>query len=149
LHFDHQWFDWHGDRPRSVVENIKQSDRVDSKGNCVINAWTSLALALGTCGLIGTFPNNAHAGRAVASAQLASHACQATMGLNPSEAEYAACVRSLNLSLAAASEENDISRNLHERACAEMGIRLRSATFNKCVVDLSSTLLKLESIPGR
>jgi hypothetical protein len=107
------------------------------------------ACVLGICGSIGALPNTVHADRAVAPAQIANRACQTTMGLNPSEAEYAACIVSLNLSLAAAYEADDVSRNPIERACAEMGIRLRSYTFNKCVVDLTSTLLKLQSIPGR
>lgn len=129
--------------------NIQQTDRVSHKGVRLPHARKALALALGISGLIGALPNIAYADRAVASAQVASHACKTTMGLNPSEAEYAACVRSLNSSLAAAYDADDVSENPVERACAEVGIRLRSYIFNKCVVDLTSTLLKLESIPGR
>ena len=78
------------------------------------------------------------------------------MGLNPSEAQYAACVSSLNQGLAAAYHKDDVSGdaddlswNSYQGACAEIGIRPNSRIFKKCVVDLSVTLFKLDSIPGR
>lgn len=110
-------------------------------------AWTLWALALGIAGFIAVLPNIVHADGAGVLAQ--RDACQTIIGLNPSEAEYAACTRSLNQSVAAAHDANDISLNPLERACAAVGIRPNSQTFRKCVVDLSSSLLKLESIPGR
>jgi hypothetical protein len=101
-------------------------------------------------------PNIAHAGEPLVSEEFESHACQAIMGLNSSEAQYAACVSSLSQSLAAAyhkddvsREANDVSWNLFQRTCAAVGIRPNSHIFKKCVVDLSSTLFKLDSIPGR
>jgi len=128
---------------------MKQTDCTAREGVHLPKAWKAFALAIGICGLIDALPNTAHANRAAMSPQLATHACQTTMGLNASEAEYAACVSSLDHSLAAAYDSDEVSRNPVERACAEMGIRLRSATFNKCVVDLSSSLFKLQNLPGR
>jgi hypothetical protein len=134
---------------RSIAGNMKQTDCTAREGVHLPKAWKAFALAIGICGLIDALPNTAHANRAAMSPQLATHACQTTMGLNASEAEYAACVSSLNHSLAAAYDSDEVSRNPVERACAEMGIRLRSAAFNKCVVDLSSSLFKLQNLPGR
>ena len=125
-------------------------------GACLPNVWQACALALGLCGFIGVLPNAAHADQALVSAGFESHACQVTMGLNSSEAQYAACVASLSQSLVAAYYRNDVSRdgnnilgNSYQRACAQVGIRLNSYIFEKCVVDLTSTLFKLDSIPGR
>ena len=130
--------------------------RKSAAGDCLPNAWKSSALVLGLFAFIGTPPNTAHADGALLSGEFESHACQAIMGLNSSEAQYAACVGSLSDSLAAAYHKNDVSRgannvswNPFQRACAEVGIRPYSRIFKKCVVDLSSTLFKLDSIPGR
>lgn len=117
------------------------------------NTWKSSALAVG---IIGALTNTAYADGILASAQLETSACETIMGLNPSEAQYAACLGSLDQSLAAtyhkndlSADANDVSWNSFQRACAEIGIRPHSRTFKKCVVDLSATLLKLDSIPGR
>jgi hypothetical protein len=123
------------------------------------NAWTWGALALGLFSVIGGLSQIAYADGAPAPSSAAafeSDACQKIMGLNSSEAQYAACVETLRQSLSAAYYRNEVARetlnaswNPFQRACAEVGIRPNSRVFDRCVVDLSMSLLKLDSIPGR
>ena len=118
------------------------------------NGWKWSALALG---IIGALPGEASAdGTRVSVPSLQAYACDTIMGLNPSEAQYVACVSSLSESLAAAyrkkaisSDARDVALNRFQRACAEIGIRPYSRPFKKCVIELSVTLFKLDSIPGR
>jgi hypothetical protein len=121
------------------------------------NAWTWGALVLGLFSLVGGLSQIAYGDAAPASAAaFESDACEKIMGLNSSEAQYAACVETLRRSLSAAYYRNEVARetlnaswNPFQRACAEVGIRPNSLVFDRCVVDLSMSLFKLDSIPGR
>lgn len=60
-------------------------------------------------------------------------ACESAMGLSPATAEYADCVGSLLQSLAGANEGASLQKV--RAACAQEGLKPRTADFGLCVID--------------
>lgn len=104
---------------------------ISADTNLTSLAWTAIAGALVAAFLGTTVPAVA----AVTPSQQAieSHACGVTLGLNPSEADYAACVGSIDrtLSLVGARETAAKDRN----DCVEQGLSPDTAALARCIVD--------------
>ncbi|HLZ66241.1 MAG TPA: hypothetical protein VKQ29_08410 [Aliidongia sp.] len=67
------------------------------------------------------------------------HACADAMGLNPADAEYAACVSSLKQTLARPKNAGGTQRDREAAACAEVGLTPGTPAFQQCVLNLDQT----------
>jgi hypothetical protein len=76
---------------------------------------------------------SAHAAEGGSQKSPAYHACTVVLGLNPSEADFDACVESLSRSLSAVHEAQAVESN--RTACAEKGLSVGTSAFDVCVVD--------------
>jgi hypothetical protein len=67
------------------------------------------------------------------------HACADAMGLNPADAEYAACVSSLKQTLGRPSGAGGTQRDREAAACTEVGLAPGTPAFERCVLNLDQT----------
>jgi hypothetical protein len=79
-------------------------------------------------------------------AVLEHRACAVDLGLDPSEAEYDACVRSLDRTLS----DTETAQTANKRQpCAEIGLSPGSRAFAQCSADLRATLSNKMNLGAR
>ena len=62
-----------------------------------------------------------------------NHACSVTLGLDPSEADYAACAGSIDRTLSLVGARQAAAEDRQD--CAEQGLRAGTAALSRCVVE--------------
>ncbi len=115
--------------PEAVIVNVIQFRRRRLNQRGFMSALSLMSvLALAACA-----PNPANASSAPpAVIAAAAHACADTMGLNPSEAEYAMCTRELLRTVRQLDRPRLVAQD--RAACAARGLQPGTTDFALCVV---------------
>lgn len=103
---------------------------ISAETNLTSRAWSVLAGAL-VAGFLGTTVP-AMAAIPPSPRAIESQACNVILGLNPSEAEYAACAGSIDRTLS--FEDASATAAKDRMDCAEMGLGADTTALARCVV---------------